>query len=461
MKTGRESICSHQHEKAPVAGEGTVKVFQESQHPIHKVFTVASISLWRGGLADCNGRWLALWKSTIEDMERKLTIVFFDAGGGHRSAAEALKSVLENQEQPWRVELLNLQEQLNKLDIVRKLTGIRLQDAYNLILRKGWTRLTPQLLPAMQSVIRMFHRPTVKMLQDYWRQNPTDLVLSVIPHFNRAMAESIRKTTPRTAFVTLLTDFADYPPHFWIERQKQFLICGSERAEQQAFALGHDRDHIFLASGMIMKPKFYQRTSVDRKSERGRLGLDSDIPVGIVLFGGHGSGTMLHIVKRINAVSIKVQLILICGKNTKLQNAIKSLKTRFPIFVEGFTQNVDHYMALSDFFIGKPGPGSISEALQFHLPVIVECNGRTLPQERYNAQWVTEKRVGIVLKSFRHVTEGVQQLLDPTTFAEFRKNAEAYTNRALFEIPQFLDTIAYRQSSIQNTETVLQIAEEA
>ncbi|PYV71983.1 MAG: galactosyldiacylglycerol synthase [Acidobacteria bacterium] len=394
-------------------------------------------------------------------MERKLTIVFFDAGGGHRSAAEALKSVLENQEQPWRVELLNLQEQLDKLDIVRKLTGIRLQDAYNLILRKGWTRLTPQLLPAMQSVIRMFHRPTVKMLQDYWRQNPTDLVLSVIPHFNRAMAESIRKTTPRTAFVTLLTDFADYPPHFWIERQKQFLICGSERAEQQAFALGHDRDHVFLASGMIMKPKFYQRTSVDRKSERVRLGLDSDIPVGIVLFGGHGSGTMLHIVKRINAVSIKVQLILICGKNTKLQNAIKSLKTRFPIFVEGFTQNVDHYMALSDFFIGKPGPGSISEALQFHLPVIVECNSRTLPQERYNAQWVTEKRVGIVLKSFRHVTEGVQQLLDPTTFAEFRKNAEAYTNRALFEIPQFLDTIAYRQSSIQNTETVLQIAEEA
>jgi len=387
-------------------------------------------------------------------MERKLTIVFFDAGGGHRSAAEALKSVLENQEQRWSVELLNLQEQLDKLDVVRKLTGIRLQDAYNLILRKGWTRLTPQLLPVMQSVIRMFHRPTVKTLQEYWKQNPTDMVLSVIPHFNRAMAESIRKTTPRTAFVTLLTDFADYPPHFWIERQKQFLICGTERAQQQAFEHSHDRDHVFLASGMIMKPKFYQRPSVDRKSERRRLGLDSDIPVGIVLFGGHGSGTMLDIVKRINATSIKVQLILICGKNTKLQNAIKALKTRFPMFVEGFTQNVDHYMALSDFFIGKPGPGSISEALQFHLPVIVECNGRTLPQERYNARWVTEKRVGIVLKSFRHITEGVQQLLDPATFAELRKNAASYSNRALFEIPQFLHVILQRhRSSLDGTAT--------
>ena len=390
---------------------------------------------------------MALWKTTIEDMDRKLTIVFFDAGGGHRSAAEALKSVLENQEQPWRVELLNLQELLDKLDIVRKATGIRIQDAYNLILRKGWTRLTPQLLPLMQGVIRMHHRQTVKMLQEYWQQNPSDMVLSVIPHFNRAMAESIRKTTPRTAFVTLLTDFADYPPHFWIERQQQYLICGTERAEQQAFEHGHDREHVFLASGMIMKPKFYQKTSVDRLQERRRIGLDPEIPVGIVLFGGHGSNTMLDIVKRINAASIKVQLILICGKNTKLQTAIKKLKTRYPIFVEGFTQNVDHYMALSDFFIGKPGPGSISEALQFHLPVIVECNGRTLPQERYNAQWVTEKRVGIVLKSFRHITEGTGKMLEPEAFAEFRKNAGAYRNRALFEIPQFLETILGRQHS--------------
>jgi Glycosyltransferase family 28 C-terminal domain/Monogalactosyldiacylglycerol (MGDG) synthase len=386
-------------------------------------------------------------------MNRKITIVFFDAGGGHRSAAEALKNALENQAKPWRVEPLNLQEELDKLDIVRKLTGIRIQDAYNLILRKGWTRATTQLLPILQTVIRAYHRPTVKLLQDYWRKNPTDLVLSVIPHFNRAMVESLRKTLPKAPFVTLLTDMADYPPHFWIERESQYLICGTERAEQQAFELGHDREHVFLASGMIMRPKFYQKPSLNRVQELGKLGLTPDIPVGIVLFGGHGSGTMLDIVKRIDAASIKVQLILICGKNTKLQNAIKGLKTRYPIFVEGFTQNVDYYMALSDFFIGKPGPGSISEALQFHLPVIVECNGRTLPQERYNAQWVKEKRVGIVLKGFRHITEGVKEMLEPANFAEFRKNAGAYTNRALMEIPEFLEAIFERHQGGVNSDS--------
>ena len=374
-------------------------------------------------------------------MTRNLTIVFFDAGGGHRSAAEALKGALESQPKPWQVELLNLQELLDQLDLLKKLTGLRIQDGYNLILRKGWTRLTPQLLPVLQKVIALHHRPTVKLLAKYWKDHPTDLVLSVIPHFNRALAESIRKSTPNTAFVTLLTDFADYPPHFWIERQEQYLICGTERAEQQAFEHGHDREHVFLASGMVMKSRFYHKQPVDRTAELKKLGLGPDLPTGIVLFGGHGSKTMFDIVKRLNAGNSRLQLILICGKNQKLRKAIENLPTRFPKFAEGFTSEVDRYMSLSSFFIGKPGPGSISEALQFHLPVIVECNGRTLPQERYNAQWVTENKVGIVLKNFRDIREGVEQLLQHAAFAEFSANALAHENRALLEIPGFLEQI--------------------
>ncbi len=90
-------------------------------------------------------------------MGRKLTIVFFDAGGGHRSAAEALKSVLESQSSPWQVQLLNLQDELDRLDLLRRTTGIRIQDAYNLILRKGWTRLTPQLLPVLRPLVSPSH----------------------------------------------------------------------------------------------------------------------------------------------------------------------------------------------------------------------------------------------------------------------------------------------------------------
>src|SRR5208282_2911040 len=102
----------------------------------------------------------------------------------------------------------------------------------------------------------------------------------------------------------------------------------------------------------------------------------------------------------------------------------------------------EYYMALADFFIGKPGPGSISEALQFHLPVIVECNSKTLPQERYNAEWVTEKGYGVVVPTFKRIAPAVQSLLQSSTFNEFRRKAEGYSNRALVEVPVILEQCA-------------------
>jgi len=381
---------------------------------------------------------------------RRLTIVFHHAGGGHRNAAEALRSVLEapNQHsstQPWRVELLDIQELLDPLDLIRRFTGIRIQDAYNQILRHGWTRFTPQLLRVLQATIYLYHRPIVRVLRNYWQKHPTDMVLSVIPHFNRELAESLEESAGNhVPFVTLITDLADYPPHFWIERQSEYIIAGTERARAQAVALGHASDRVFLTSGMVLKSKFYEKgsfafTSAERIAERKRFGFERDCRVGIVLFGGHGSNVMVDIVRRLEQSASNVQLILICGHNQKLEAEIKALQTRRPKLVLGFTQNVEHFMALSDFFIGKPGPGSISEALQFHLPVIVECNNKTLPQERYNAEWVAENGYGIVVRSFREIAPAVERLIEPSVFDEFLDRTNTYSNHALVEVAEILE----------------------
>jgi UDP-N-acetylglucosamine:LPS N-acetylglucosamine transferase len=378
---------------------------------------------------------------------RKLIIVFHHAGGGHRSAAEALKATLSGQEHPWDVSLLDIQELLDPLDLIRRGTGLRIQDTYNLILRKGWTRFTPQLLLILQGTIRLYHGPIVKLLRAYWDEHPADVVLSVIPHFNREIGESLRADGANTPFVTLITDLADYPPHFWIERESEYIIAGTERARQQALAVGHAADHVFKTSGMILKPRFYEKTTVDRVVERKRLGLEPDSPTGIVLFGGHGSQVMVDITKKLDEAGSGVQLILICGHNQKLATALKNLKTKKPLAVVGFAQNVEYYMALADFFIGKPGPGSISEALQFHLPVIVECNSKTLPQERYNAEWVTENGYGIVVPSFKKIAPAVRRLLESATFNEFRLTVGEYSNRALFEVSSILEQCAERTTA--------------
>jgi Glycosyltransferase family 28 C-terminal domain len=361
----------------------------------------------------------------------KVDFIYFDAGGGHRSAAIALKTVIEGLGKPWEVRLVNLQEVLHSLDIFRKVTGIRLEDIYNLMLAKGWTLGSAQGLKFMHGIIRLYHRPTVRLLERYWLETQPDLVVSLVPNFNRALRESLK-----TRFVTILTDFADYPPHFWIERQRQYLICGTTKAVEQARALGHAEDRIFRTSGMILRPKFYEPVTADRRAERLRLGLEPERPTGLVLFGGQGSKVMLEIAERLR----DTQLIFICGRNEGLAAKLRAVGHRTaPCFVEGFTAEIPYYMHLSDFFIGKPGPGSISEAVAMKLPVIVERNMWTLPQERYNAEWVLEKRAGVVLPDFRGIHEAVQDMLG--SLEQYRASVARIENRAVFEIPEILERI--------------------
>ncbi len=128
-------------------------------------------------------------------MER-IEFCFFDAGGGHRAAATALQMAIQAQGRPWEIQLTNLQELLDPLDIVRKYAGIRIQDTYNTMLSKGWTLGSPQLMRLLQMVIRIYHRPTVRFLAEHWKESQPDLVVSFVPHFNRALFESLQFALP-------------------------------------------------------------------------------------------------------------------------------------------------------------------------------------------------------------------------------------------------------------------------
>ncbi|HLW78951.1 MAG TPA: galactosyldiacylglycerol synthase [Terriglobia bacterium] len=402
-------------------------------------------------------------------------MVYFDAGGGHRAAAGALRLVIE-QSTPWQVETINLQEMLDPIDIAKRLTGLRSQDVYNFLLKQGWTRGMTPMLPVLHGVIRLHRRSIVHLLEPRWRDGPPHVLVSLIPHFNRPLRESFWNIRAAGQFVTILTDLADCPPHFWIEpprrNRQQHVVCGTARAVEQARAAGLGADHVHRVSGMILHPRFYQppgmpdlsqltriakppgrpgtpepagplepgepQEVLDRGRARVRLGLDPEAVTGLVMFGGQGSSAMLEIARRLDASSAGVQLIFICGHNERLRLALSRGPHRLRRAVVGYTSEVPAWLHLADFFIGKPGPGSLSEALHMKRPVIVELNARTMPQERYNAEWVLEKQVGIVVPNFRHIAGAVERMIRPENFARFQAHAARLKNRAVFEIVDVL-----------------------
>jgi 1,2-diacylglycerol 3-beta-galactosyltransferase len=378
---------------------------------------------------------------------RSLELIYFDYGGGHRNASEALEHVFKEQYPHWNVRRVNLfSDVLRQLDPVHCLTKNSLkpcqsEDFYNTLLQRGLTYGFGLALPLTQRAIKLSSNAMEELLRQHWQGSQPDLVVSLIPNFNEVMFKALQTVQPQTPYVTVMTDMADVPPNFWQAKQDQFMICGSEMALRQSRQTGYREERIFKTTGMIIKPQFYVSSmSGDerwRRLEREKLRLDPDLPTAFIMFGGHGAKVAAAIVERLNNSNLAVQTIVMCGHNKELLQSFQGVKGCCPV---GFTSDqVPYYMGLADFFIGKPGPGSLSEALHMGLPVIVNCDRSTMPQERPNVDWVRDNKLGLVVNNFKNIVAAVRWLLEGDRLTRFRQNAKSLDNRAVFEIPLLLD----------------------
>ena len=148
---------------------------------------------------------------------KAIDLIYFNAGGGHRAAAQALEDVIREQRRPWKTRLVNLVDVLDPKGLFRKVTGINPEDVYNRRLASGFTLGLAQELKLLQGMIRLSHAAMVRQLQQHWLRSEPDLVVSLVPNFNRALYESVADALPGVPYVTVLTDMADHPPNFWIE----------------------------------------------------------------------------------------------------------------------------------------------------------------------------------------------------------------------------------------------------
>src|ERR1700735_1545233 len=168
-----------------------------------------------------------------------IDLVYINAGGGHRSAAVALQIAIRAQYKDWQGRLVNLFEVLDPQDIFHRTTGVKPEDYYNVRLARGWTLGLAQELRILQMLIRLSHKSLVSQLRRHWLNSRPDLVVSMVPNFNRAMYQAATLANSQVPYATILTDLADFPPHFWIEPdQAQHFICGTQRDGAPASAEG-------------------------------------------------------------------------------------------------------------------------------------------------------------------------------------------------------------------------------
>jgi UDP-N-acetylglucosamine:LPS N-acetylglucosamine transferase len=139
-------------------------------------------------------------------------------------------------------------------------------------------------------------------------------------------------------------------------------------------------------------------------------------------------------------------VVAICGDNPPLAEAVgrRVAASEGRLHVLGFSHEVDAALAASDLLVAKPGPGVLAEAFHMRVPVVVPCNAATVPQERYNARFLQERGLGIVVSHWREIPPAAAALAaDPGRLHAIRRNLESLPeNCAVFEALRVIRTEA-------------------
>ena len=378
---------------------------------------------------------------------RHMVIIYTDAGGGHRATGEALRDIL-HATGGYRVTLVNAyQEVLPRLDLFARFTARDVEETYNdLILRQGRTGLfcLGFNVGAVLNVM-LLGRQGRRAFAELWQRTEPDMVVSVLPVINHLIADSLAGyRNGEVPFSILMTDWAEVSRHVWFPKgDGYYAIIGTDVCRDQLVRKRHPADRLFTMSGLLTKPVFLEPRPADIAEARRELGLDPELPVVCMLYGGYGSWRMLEMAEALRDAPPRAQVVFLCGRNDALAAAVSSTRLPFPTGVKGFTQEVHRFMSVADIFVGKTGPLSVSEALAFGLPLLID-RANVLPQEHAVLKWIRRNRVGEVFSTPKQFARALTSLLAARTDTRNPDRSAPGGNQAAKQIPGIIAEIARR-----------------
>ena len=162
-----------------------------------------------------------------------------------------------------------------------------------------------------------------------------------------------------------------------------------------------------------------------------RLGIDARAPTVLLMGGGAGSGDLYGLARQLLAGEDRLQIIVLAGRNAVLAKALGGLSAAHPkhLLVQGFTGEVESFMACADLVVTKPGGLSTAECLAMGLPMILHA---PIPgQEEANAAILVAAGVARLASDAQAVCTQVRSLLGaPLARAAMARRARALARPA-------------------------------
>jgi 1,2-diacylglycerol 3-beta-galactosyltransferase len=316
-----------------------------------------------------------------------ILFIFSDTGGGHRSAAEAIIEALTIEyEGRFSTQMVDIFKEyapppLNRMPSIYP-SLVRVPQAWGLGYKLSNGDARARLIT---STFWPYVRKSIRQLV---KQHPSDLIVSVHPLANGSVLRALGANRP--PFITVVTDLVTTHA-LWYHRRVDLCLVPTEEAALRAYQCGV-KPHQVRVVGLPVAHRFSQPPG-DQFILREKLGWPQDLPVTLLVGGGDGMGPLKRTALAIAKSGLKTSLAVIAGRNKNLQEDLQSQNWPLPTFIYGFVRDMPDFMQAADVLVTKAGPGTISEALNAELPMILYS--RLPGQEDGNVDFVVKKGVGI------------------------------------------------------------------
>lgn len=239
-------------------------------------------------------------------------------------------------------------------------------------------------------------------LEKIINKNSVDFLVSTHA-FSSIIAYKSNIKTMLKKHIAIITDI--YAHSFWPSDLDRYFVPHYETYKSLALN-GVPQERIEI-SGMPLRKEFY--ISYNQKKLRKKLRL-RDCYTFLISGGSKGLGDMLSILDVIKNINQKIDVIVMCGSNTKLLKEIRKIRYsgNVRVYPVGYQTNTAVFYAASDCVIGKPGGVTVFEVAALSKPFIVF---NAIPgQEERNRDFLKKHSYAICPNDLRELKDAVHSL---------------------------------------------------
>jgi processive 1,2-diacylglycerol beta-glucosyltransferase len=193
----------------------------------------------------------------------------------------------------------------------------------------------------------------------------------------------------------------------WAKPEVDLFLCTHQNLAAELVKAGAPSTKI-VTPGLPIDPIFSRLP--ERDEVRARLGLASDSPVVLILFGGAGFGNPRLILSEIAKLQQALQVVVITGRNARMEKEARARCQSMPrAKVLGWVENMHEWMLAADLMVSKPGGATLNEGFACGLPMLAVD---PLPgNEQRNCQWIEKWGCGVWVKSPADLAPTIARLL--------------------------------------------------